>query len=55
MGSEPPVSMLPREEMLLRPLGRAGEPDTAAGLITAMETPTYSDLIKLYNRKCRNY
>ncbi len=37
MGSAPPVSKLPREEMLLRPLGRAGEPDTAAGLITAME------------------
>lgn len=37
MGSAPPVSMLPREEMLLRPLGREGEPDTAAGLITAGE------------------
>lgn len=37
MGSAPPVSKLPREEPLLRPLARAGEPDTAAGLITAEE------------------
>ncbi|TNN52773.1 hypothetical protein EYF80_037006 [Liparis tanakae] len=36
MGSAAPASMLPREEMLPRPLGSAGEPDTAAGLITAM-------------------
>jgi len=36
MGSTPPVSTVPRVELLLRHLDRAGEPDTEAGLITAM-------------------
>lgn len=35
-GSAPPVSMLLTEELLFRHLDRAGEPDTEAGLITAM-------------------
>lgn len=34
--STPPLSILPREDMLLRPLGSDGEPETAAGLITAV-------------------
>lgn len=35
-GSAPPVSMLLTEELLFRHLDKAGEPDTEAGLITAM-------------------
>lgn len=37
MVSVPPLSMLPRDDMLLRPLGSDGEPETAAGLITAVD------------------
>lgn len=43
MVSAPLLSMLPREDMLLRPLGSDGEPDTAAGLITAVEKPLHKE------------
>lgn len=43
MVSVPPLSMLPREDMLLRPLGSDGEPETAAGLITAGEKPLHKE------------
>lgn len=39
--SAPPLSMLPRDDMLLRPLGSDGEPETAAGLITAVGKPLH--------------
>lgn len=39
MVSGPPLSVLPREDMMLRPLGSDGEPETAAGLITEVEKP----------------
>lgn len=45
MGSVPPASTLLKEETLLRPLDRAVEPDTAAGLITAMKTPRCQKLL----------
>lgn len=43
MVSAPPLSMLLREDMLLRPLGSDGEPETAAGLITAAEKPLHKE------------
>lgn len=38
--------MLPSDDMPLRPLGSVGKPDTAAGLITAMEKPWHIQTIR---------